>query len=121
MKQKEITEKFLTYTSAEASLSQFTDPPSESKKSQTPTSPKSKQPPPAGQQAKRKTPSAVPSNELINYFNSNYFALYLLSLLSKAVCVTSTNLSKIQPFERIAQLSFEVNTVNFELKSFRPC
>ena len=121
MKQKEITEKFLTYTSAEASLSQFTDPPSESKKSLTPTSPKSKQPPPAGQQAKRKTPSAVPSNELINYFNSNYFALYLLSLLSKAVCVTSTNLSKIQPFERIAQLSFEVNTVNFELKSFRPC
>ena len=118
MKQKEITEKFLTYTSAEASLSQFTDPPSEGKKSRTPTSPKTSkpQPPPpaAGQQAKRKTPSAVPSNELINYFNSNYFALYLLSLLSKAVCVASTNLSRIQPFERIAQLSFEVSNTDYK-------
>lgn len=109
MKQKEVQEKFLTYTSAEQSLSQFTDPPSDGKKSRTPTSPKAKGTLPA----KRKTPSAVPSSDLINYFNSNYFALYTLSLLSKAVCVASTNLNKMQPFERIAQISFEVNNLFF--------
>jgi len=101
-KQKEVYEKFLTTVNAEASLSQFTEQPSD-------TSKKSRTTPVADDKtAKRKTPSAVPTNELLNYFNSNYFGLFTLSLISKAVCMASCNLAKIQMFERISQYSFDV-------------
>jgi hypothetical protein len=110
MKQKEVYERFLTTVNVEASLSQFTEQPSDnSKKSRTtPTSPKPAAGGPVAATNKRKTPSAVPTNELLNYFNSNYFGLFTLSLISKAVCMASCSLAKIQLFERISQLSFEV-------------
>lgn len=104
-KQKEFYQKALLTSSFETkSVSDINE------KSKTPSTPK--QPQPKATASKLGKASTLIANSAVNsqddfqsYFQKNFYGLFALSILSKAICLASTALSKQQVFERIAQLS----------------
>ena len=54
------------------------------------------------------------NDELQHHFNTNHYALFTLSLMSKSICLASSVISKLQPFERIIQISQNVKTLLIE-------
>ena len=44
------------------------------------------------------------NDEMSSYFQANYFASFLESLISKAVCLSGALIAKKEPFEHIAEL-----------------
>ncbi len=82
------------------------------KKSKTPTSPKQK---PDKKTAPRKSSQTMnnPSmgalgDELSAHFVSNFYASFVQSLISKALCMAASEITKKQTFEHIAELSLNV-------------
>ena len=82
------------------------------KKSKTPTSPKQK---PAKQPTQRKSSQTMtnPSmgalgDELNAHFVSNFYGSFVQSLISKALCMAASEISKKQTFEHVAELSLNV-------------
>ena len=86
------------------------------KKSKTPTSPKQKPAakltalPRKSSQTLANASSGAFSDELSAHFNSNFYGSFVQSLISKAICMSASEIAKKQPFEHIADLSLNVKT-----------
>ena len=87
------------------------------KKSKTPTSPKQKG---AKQTAPRKSSQTLvnPSvgglgDELNVNIASNFYGSFVQSLISKALCMSASEIAKKHIFEHIAELSLNVNLLIF--------
>lgn len=104
-KQKGFYEKSLLTSSFEhQSVSDM-----DGKKSKTPSTPKKDIPKATASKAKASTLMANSvvniQDELQQYFQKNFFGLFALAFLSKAVCLTSIAFFRGQPFERIQHLT----------------
>lgn len=108
-KQRIVYEKSLLTTSFEHQSVSDMD---QGKKSKTPSTPKQPQPKATASKAKASTLMANSvvnvQNELEQYFQKNFFGLFALSFISRAVCLTSIALSNKQPFERVSQISSQI-------------
>jgi hypothetical protein len=84
------------------------------KKSKTPTSPKQKSTKAdKGARKASQTTGPIIADEMTAHLNSTFYALFVQSLISKAICMSSVAISKKQAFEHILELSSNVNRLIF--------
>lgn len=114
-KHRQIYQQFIASLSlkAQSNASHFES--IEGKKSKTPTSPK--------QKAKNRKPSQAPGSnstifgdDLNILMHSSFFASFIEPLISKSICICSSNISNKQPFEIISELK-KIVIFFFHLKS----